>query len=268
MKVLDRAGVALELILGPPSSPAPLRWDEFTSSGEFLGGTGIHSQFTELYGWPSIGVTRTRLQTLLLDTCRQRGIPVHVGWKLAAYVENDEGIVARAEDGREVRADFIVGADGLKSRTRELLLEKRGIQIDEPLFTHIIVRGGCSPIPASLKDVPAIRIWYGATEAMISHPLENGLSVWGLTCDARDATSESWRTVPAAELDHEIKMTLGQLEGWPESVRELVSTSTKIMTIGLYDRPELPVEHWYYSRGVLIGDAAHPTTYVWTIPHV
>lgn len=260
MKVLDRAGIALDLVNGPPSSPGTLRWDEFTSSGEFLGGTGLYSDFAETYGWPSIGITRTRLQTLLLDRCRDHGIPVHVGWKLAAFYETDDGIVARAEDGREVRADFIVGADGLKSKTRELLLEKREVQIDQPLFTNIVVRGGYSPMPASLQEVPAIRIWYGATEAVISHPLENGMIVWGLTCDAQNATSESWRTVPKNELDREITSTLNQLEGWAEPVRELVAGSRKIMTIGLYDRPELPIEHWYCGRGVLIGDAAHPTT--------
>lgn len=49
-------------------------------------------------------------------------------------------------------------------------------------------------------------------------------------------------------------------QAWPEPVTAMLSTSTKIQTIGLYDRPELPVEHWYYGRVMLIGDAAHPTT--------
>lgn len=264
MKVLSRAGLAADIVNGPPSTPATLRWDEFTHTGQFLGGPGsaLPSGFADKYGWPILGITRTRLQTLLVDRCRELGIPVHTGWKLADVRELPDGVVARSEDGRELCTAFVVGADGLKSRTRGILLEKRGVQIEEPDFTHIVVQGGSTPTPAAFRDTPAIRIFYGDTNTVISHPLEDGMSVWGLNYREEVPVKESWRTVPAEKLDAEIAATLAGLEGWAEPVREMVAATRKMMAIGVYDRPELPVEHWYCGRGVLIGDAAHPTTYV------
>ncbi len=262
MKVLDRVGVAAELVRGPPSTPATLRWDEFTSSGKYLGGPGCEllEQFSDKYGWPCVGVTRTRLQTLLMDKCRESGITIHTGWRLAELEELDDGILARSYDGRKVHADFVIGADALKSRTREVLLAKRGIPIEAPDFTGVVVLGGASPTPESLRDTAAIRVWLGATMSVISHTLEDNMSVWGLLYDQTTAVKESWRTVPKEELAQEIVTTLGRVEGWAKPVRDLIAGTTKMMSIGLYDRPELPVEQWYSGRGVLIGDAAHPTT--------
>ncbi|KAK0733762.1 hypothetical protein B0T26DRAFT_685653 [Lasiosphaeria miniovina] len=264
MKVLNRAGLALDVVNGPPSSPPTLAWDDYTNTGEFLGGpaSSLLAGFIDRYGWPVIGVTRTRLQTLLIDKCRQSGIPVHTGWRLASWDEVGDGIVARAEDGRELHADFIVGTDGLRSRTREILLQKRGVEVQEPMFTGIVVRGGQTPTPAAF-DTPAIRIYYGATTTVISHTLEDGMSVWGLNYFEKTPVKESWSTVLAEDLQKEIDLTLEKLEGWAKPVREMVSKTTKMMSIGLYDRPELPVEQWYYGRGIVVGDAAHPTT-----PHV
>ncbi|KAK3372433.1 hypothetical protein B0H63DRAFT_453761 [Podospora didyma] len=282
MKVMHLAGVASELLHGPPSTPVTQRWDEFTDTGEFLGGPGseLLGGFPEKYGMPVIGLTRTRLQTVLWDACQRKGIPIHTGWRLARLDDDDNGtgsssgdkdhdddgegggaIMARSEDGRSIRADMVIGCDGLKSRTRDLLVEKRGGTNKDPDFTGVVVLGGACPTPKSL-ETPAIRIWYGQEMAVISHCLEDGMSVWGLNY-GREKAAESWRTVPAEELADEVTKTLALVDGWAEPVREMIATSRKMMTIGLYDRPELPVEQWYHGRCVLVGDAAHPTT-----PHV
>src|SRR3569833_8896 len=262
MKVLHRAGVAAEVAHNPHNTPATQRWDEFTWSGEYLGGPGavLLGVFSDKYGWPIFGVTRTRLQTLLMDACRANGIPIHTGWRLADLREVEDGVVARSEDGREIQARFVVGADGLKSRTRDLLMGKRGLANEAPNFTGIVVLGGASPTPDSMKSVAAIRIWYGATITMISHTLEDGMSVWGLNYGLNETKKESWRTIPKREQKKENAKTQEKHEGWAQPVRELVAGTRKMMTIGRYDRPELPVEQWYHGRVVLVGDAAHPTT--------
>lgn len=115
--------------------------------------------------------------------------------------------------------------------------------------------GGTCPTPAFHRQHQGVNNWYGPTTCVISHPLENGQSVWGLNYVPDGAVAESWRTVPKAEMQGEIVKLLEQFETWPQPVSELIAGSTKIQKIGLYDRPELVAENWYHGRIMLIGDA-------------
>jgi salicylate hydroxylase len=55
-----------------------------------------------------------------LRAVRAAGIEMHTGCEVAAFDEDKPSITLT--DGREILADVIVGADGIKSRTRELVL--------------------------------------------------------------------------------------------------------------------------------------------------
>lgn len=46
---------------------------------------------------------------------------VHFGKRLEGLVEGDEGVLLMFEDGSEVRADVVIGCDGIKSRVKESL---------------------------------------------------------------------------------------------------------------------------------------------------
>jgi len=115
--------------------------------------------------------------------------------------------------------------------------------------------GGNCPTPSFQQHSQGVNNWYGATTCVISHPLENGQSVWGLNYLPDAAVAESWHTVPQGELQAEVAKLLDQMKGWPQPVRQMIAGSTKIQKIGLYDRPELPIENWFHDRIMLIGDA-------------
>lgn len=86
------------------------------------------------------------------------------------------------------------------------------------------------------------------------------MHLWGATVPFDYDVPESWYSVPADEMETTIQKYLERWKDWHPVVQELVRTSTKIQSIGLYDRGDLDVEHWYHDRILLIGDAAHPTT--------
>lgn len=115
--------------------------------------------------------------------------------------------------------------------------------------------GGVCATPAFQQQHQGVNNWYGPATCVISHPLENGNSVWGLNYVPAGAVAESWRTVPQAEMQGQISQLLEQFEAWPGPVSEMIAKSTKIQKIGLYDRPELATENWYHNRIMLIGDA-------------
>lgn len=67
--------------------------------------------------------------------------------------------------------------------------------------------------------------------------------------------------------DHTIANKLPEIfatvDEWPEVVREMISQTERMMTIGLFDRPPLSPEQWSFGRCVIVGESAHPGT-----PHV
>jgi 2-polyprenyl-6-methoxyphenol hydroxylase-like FAD-dependent oxidoreductase len=84
--------------------------------------------------------------------------------------------------------------------------------------------------------------------------------IWGMSFMPPTLLEESWKQIPANELPLEKDRLVSQLKDWPSAPKDLISNSIKMQTIGLYDRPALEPEHWYYGRVMLIGDAAHPAT--------
>ena len=79
------------------------------------------------YGAPSVVLKRAALHRALRDAARRLGIRVEHQRKLVGIERADrpdgEGqqVVAHFEDGSHERGDFLIGADGLHSRTRQLI---------------------------------------------------------------------------------------------------------------------------------------------------
>lgn len=142
--MLNKAGVAKELLGG---TLPWLKWNEYTSNGEFLGGPGsdLPATWAGRYGWPAAGISRTKIQLCLRDIVMREGVEYHQGWRLKEIWEKHDGIVAVSEEGHQIEASFLIGCDGLKSATREILLAKKGIENKEPNFTGIAVV--CSSAP-------------------------------------------------------------------------------------------------------------------------
>lgn len=135
---MNQAGVTQTLLNG---TVPWLKWQEFSSDGEYLGGPGsdLVATWADSYGWPAIGVSRTKIQLCLRELALQQGIEYHQGWRLNEIREEHDRIVAISETGQQIEASFVVGCDGLKSMTREILLAKKGIVDKDPNFTGIAV---------------------------------------------------------------------------------------------------------------------------------
>lgn len=135
---MNKAQAAKPLLQG--SAPW-LEWQEYTSDGEYLGGPGsnLPSEWTKKYGWPAVGLSRTSIQLGLRDLVSQQGIPYHQGWCLKFIRQEEDEIVAINEQGQELSASFLVGCDGLKSMTRHVMLQSKGMADEPPNFTGIAV---------------------------------------------------------------------------------------------------------------------------------
>ncbi|MFB8003019.1 FAD-dependent oxidoreductase [Nocardia sp. NPDC056000] len=69
-----------------------------------------------------------RLDSVLLPAARERGATVRYSTRLESFTQDATGVRARLSDGSTVRADYLIGADGVRSGVREQL----GIGVSGP----------------------------------------------------------------------------------------------------------------------------------------
>lgn len=116
--------------------------------------------------------------------------------------------------------------------------------------------GGFSPRCAEIKPEHPTG-WYGDGAYAISYVPDEQSTAWAVVMGSPNE-QETWQH--EKNVVEEREKLLQALPEWPKALRDLIGTTEKIVKFGLYDRPELPPQQWFYDRCVLMGDAAHPTS--------
>ena len=82
-------------------------------------GAGFRGHFRA----PYTVVHRRDLHGALLEACRKRDeISLHTSKELVSFDDRGDGVVAKFADGSEYEGRAMIGADGLRSRVREILI--------------------------------------------------------------------------------------------------------------------------------------------------
>lgn len=66
------------------------------------------------------------------------GIEFHSGWKLTSIEESETGVVAVSEDGQRIEGLFLIGCDGIKAASRDILLKRKGYNEPEATYTGLV----------------------------------------------------------------------------------------------------------------------------------
>jgi 2-polyprenyl-6-methoxyphenol hydroxylase-like FAD-dependent oxidoreductase len=201
-------------------------------------------------GSVSRSILRADLYAALRGEAARLGVPTHHGKRLVDVRSTRSRVVAVFEDGTEAEGDILIGADGLRSRTRTL------IDPDAPpaRYTGLLNTGGC----VSDVDVPGepgtLHLVFGRRCFFAYLPAGDG-RVWWFANPGRRAEPDP------AEL-----AAIGPDE-WRAYLLDLVAkdrtpATTLIRATGeifapwpTYDFPTVP--RWHRDRMVIIGDAAH-----------
>lgn len=233
------------------------------SSGIDIGFSDLPAQWKEKYSQPACGVKRTALNLALKGALQKANIEFHEGWRLKDIIETEDSVVAVSESGEKIEGSFLIGCDGIKAVSRSLILKQHGIAEEEASYTGLTQTAGMSPTPPSLLSRPVMLNLYGPGAHFICYPVSPTTTSWAITQRDLTEAQETWRMFSPSEMIIHRAQLLEQFKGWCSPVPELIHGAERIIKYGLYDRPQLESEQWYspkFSRCVLIGDAAHPTS--------
>ena len=166
-----------------------------------------------------------------------------------AGVESDGGVAAaRFEDGSEVEADLVMGADGIHSVVRSSLFGP-----DAPRFTGKVCYRSVVPVDAVPgAPPPAANVqWLGPHGTIVLYPVRRDELI-NVVChyDDEGYRHESWVS------ECERAEVLERYSDWHESLLRVFSAGEVWYKWALYDRD--PIPQWTRGRVTVLGDAAHP----------
>jgi salicylate hydroxylase len=178
-------------------------------------------------------------------------IPVHFNKSIRGLSQLNDQVTIEFEDGTKITGDYLVGCDGLRSTVRQLLFGS-----DQPTYTGLTQTIGITDRMDQLDRSELLNVYGDGGTHFITYPYDSKEACFACTFREPIADTESWKSLNN-EQAHKFIQECG-FARWASPVDKLISNTSRLIKIGLYDRPELPT--WYKDRVVLAGDAAHATS--------
>ena len=205
----------------------------------------------DLYGAPYLCMHRADLHDSLASVVPAERI--HLNKKLTGLDQSGAGVTLSFADGSQAQADAVIGADGVHSLVRDILLgpEKpfnKGRVAYRAIFKASLMNGGVIR-PSRTK-------WWGTDRHIVIYyttaARDELYFVTSLPEPIEWATRESW----SAKGD--VVELRKAYAGFHEEVRMVLDACPDCHKWAILEREPLPA--WSKGRVALLGDACHPMT--------
>ncbi|OQU95922.1 FAD binding domain-containing protein [Cladophialophora immunda] len=212
------------------------------------------------YHYQCLRINRDVVRQALLSEVRLQGIPMHFGKRCVGLAEDGDTISLAFEDGETIHTEFLIGADGIHSPTRQYLYPGSFSK-----YSGLLVALGHTQrrlMGASMEGVQLPCMFFGknGTFSILPNSYDGEEIGYFITTDVPDRGESNWA---ALEKDKQaisnIFDEITEEPGWPQFVRDL-SRTTPLEHFRTWPFAKVPdLEHWVSRSGkmILIGDAAH-----------
>ena len=191
----------------------------------------------------AIGLPRPALARIMVDRAVSAGAKLRLGITVNSLVQDGNGLDAVFSDGSAARYDLVVGADGVRSATRQMI----GIS-DQPRPTGLGIFRAFGPRPASVTRTD---LYYGGPCYIAGYCPTGATTLYAYVVeDAQDRAAMT----PAERLATMRELAEAYHGPWDDIRTSLTDPDTVHYTV--FESLVVPPP-WNRGRIVLIGDAAH-----------
>jgi salicylate hydroxylase len=243
-RLLHRLGLAdpLARVGVRPDAIEHKRWQD----GRVLLRQPLGETCERIFGAPYYHLYRPDLLTVLADALPP-GL-VRLGHRCVAVAQDPDTVTLTFDNASTARAAVVIGADGIHSTIRALMLGP-----ESPRFSGSIAYRGLVPAErlAHLRLPRYSNGWLGPDRHFVHYFVGAGARLLNFVAivPAGDWRVESWSATG------EVADALAEFEGWHPTVRAIIAAADRTHRWALYDRE--PLETWSVGRVTLLGDAAH-----------
>ncbi|KAI8826326.1 hypothetical protein BJ741DRAFT_631678 [Chytriomyces cf. hyalinus JEL632] len=208
-------------------------------------------------------IMRSALHKILNEAASALGVRFVCGKRLESFTQTaatdteKASVTVQFADGTSVTGDLLIAADGIRSKTRELLFPGSN---DKPIYTGSRGFLGITRLedgdPWLTRSAISFYMNTSNRTSVNMMSVGNNLISWNVADHQEEpAEVDSW--VPYADFPREAKRLAALLESWkaPKDIAQIIGNAHRISPITIYDRKS--IESWTVGRVTLIGDAAH-----------
>jgi 6-hydroxynicotinate 3-monooxygenase len=204
-------------------------------------------EFSGHYGAPHLTMHRGDLQDALTSTIEPGSI--QFGKRLLELDEFGDMVRLNFADGTSADADMVIGADGINSRVREILLGP-----EQPIYTGTVAYR--SIFPRALvgdMEIADHTKWWGPDRHILFYFLTASRDEIYFVTGVPEA---DWGSDSFAPMAADMDVVRATFAGFHPEVRTILAACPAATRWPILER--LPFPLWSRGRVVLLGDACHP----------
>ncbi|WP_026060302.1 FAD-dependent monooxygenase [Pseudaminobacter salicylatoxidans] len=241
LKIFEKMGIAKQL---EGMSSKPTHWysrDGLT--GDYLSKIPLMG-----YGATYCTVHRGDLHALQISAVDAQSL--YFGKRLKALDDNGSDVHLTFEDGTSATADIVIGADGINSRVREVLLGA-----EKPNYSgwvgHRALISGEKLKKYDLQFEDCVKWWGPDRHMMVYYTKADRSEYYYVT----GVPHPAWE-FDGAFVDSSREEMAETFAGYHPAIQALIDCTDTVTKWPLFNRNPLPL--WSNGRLVLLGDACHP----------